>query len=124
MLSRFARHTARITGTLILGGFLGATLVRVAPGFGVDEAELDSRLSAQSIAALRQSQPGTQSLASFYWNYLARMAHGDLGISRSLQRPVAELVKERAPETAKSVALGLALGWLLGLSLAIAVLRS
>ena len=109
---------------MVLGGLLGATLIRIAPGFGVDEAELDSRLSSQSIAALRASQPGSESLASFYWKYLSRLAHGDLGISRSLQRPVAELLRERAPETAKSVALGFALGWSLGLSLAIAVVMS
>jgi peptide/nickel transport system permease protein len=124
VLSRLARHAGRIALTVFLGGLLGATLVRVAPGFGVDEAELDSRLSAQSITALRHSQADTENLASFYWNYLARVTHGDLGISRSLQRPVAELLKERAPETAKSVALGLLLGWLLGLSLAIAVVMS
>ena len=124
VLSRLARHAGRIALTLILGGLLGATLVRVAPGFGVDEAELDSRLSTQSIAALRASQPGSESLASFYWHYLSRLAHGDFGISRSLQRPVAELLRERTPETARSVALGLTLGWLLGLSLAIAVVMS
>lgn len=124
MLSRLARHAARIAGTLILGGFLGATLVRVAPGFGVDEAELDSRLSTQSIEAVRSSQPATENLAAFYFHYIARIVHGDFGISRSLQRPVAELLKERAPETAKSVALGLLLGWVLGLSLAIAIVIS
>jgi peptide/nickel transport system permease protein len=124
MLSRLARHAGRIGLTVLLGGLLGATLVRIAPGFGVEEAELDSRLSRQSIESLRQSQPGTQSLASFYWQYLARALHGDLGMSRSLQRPVSELLRERWAETAKSVALGLALGWLLGLSLAIAVVMS
>src|SRR5215472_5564906 len=109
MLSRFARHAARITGTLILGGLLGATLVRLAPGFGVDEAELDSRLSSQSIQALRQAQTNERNLASFYFHYLSQLLRGDLGTSRSLERPVAELLKERAPETAKSVAAGLAL---------------
>jgi len=40
-------------------------------------------------------------------------------MSRTLQRPVAQLLSERLPETLKSVALGLALGWLSGISLAI-----
>ena len=124
LLSRLVRHAGRIALTVVLGGLLGATLVRLAPGFGVDEAELDSRLSSQSIAALRASQSGSDSVASFYWNYLSRLAHGDLGISRSLQQPVAELLRERTPGTAKSVALGLLLGWLLGLSLAVAVVMS
>jgi peptide/nickel transport system permease protein len=123
LLTSLARHAGRIASTVVVGGLLGATLVRVAPGFGIDEAELDSRLSAQSIQALRQAQPG-QSLGAFYFQYLVRLLRGDLGTSRSLQRPVAELLKERAPETAKSVVLGLALGWMLGLSLAIAVVMS
>jgi hypothetical protein len=37
-LSRLARHAARIALTVVLGGLLGATLVRLAPGFGIDEA--------------------------------------------------------------------------------------
>jgi peptide/nickel transport system permease protein len=118
-----AKHAARIAITVVVGGLLGATLVRVAPGFGIDEAELDSRLSTQSLQALRQAQPN-QSLGSFYFHHLARLLRGDFGTSRSLQRPVAELLKERTPETAKSVALGLVLGWTLGLSLAIAVVMS
>lgn len=123
MLTSLARHMGRIAITVVVGGLLGATLVRVAPGFGIDEAELDSRLSAQSIQARREAQP-RQTLGAFYFQYLARLLRGDLGTSRSLQRPVAELLKERAPETAKSVALGLVLGWLLGLSLAIAGVMS
>jgi peptide/nickel transport system permease protein len=123
MRTSLARHAGRIAITVVVGGLLGATLVRVAPGFGIDEAELDSRLSAQSIQALRKAQPG-QSLGAFYFQYLARLLRGDLGTSRSLQRPVAELLKERAAETAKSVVLGLMLGWTLGLSLAIAVVMT
>ena len=46
-MNRFLRNSARPLSRLIaraaivviLGGFLGATLVRVAPGFGVDEEE-------------------------------------------------------------------------------------
>src|ERR1700751_2526795 len=124
MLSRLVRHAGRIVLAMLLGGLLGASLVRFAPGFGVDEAELDSRLSSRSIAALRQAQPGAQNLASFYGHYLSRALHGDLGMSRALERPVSELLRGRWPETAKSVVWGLALGWLLGLSLAIAVVMS
>src|SRR6266404_3081273 len=107
MLSRLGKHAGRVALTVVLGGLLGATLVRVAPGFGVDEAELDSRLSGPSIQALRQAQPAGQNLAAFYVQYLTRLLRGDLGRSRSLERPVVELLKERTLETAKSVALGL-----------------
>ena len=52
------------------------------------------------------------------------MLHGDLGDSRTLQRPVSQLVAERLPETLKSVALGLALGWSAGFLLAVAIVMS
>lgn len=123
MMRNLTKHAGRITLTVLIAGLLGATLVRFAPGFGVDENELDSRLSAQSMQALREAAVG-KSLGSFYLGYWSRLLHGDLGISRSLQRPVVELLKERTPETAVSVAWGLAVGWSLGLTLAIAVTMS
>lgn len=109
---------------LLLGGFFGATLVRLAPGFGVDEQELDSRLNRESIEALRQSRARDGSLGEYYFRYLTRLLRGDLGTSRSLQQPVRHLLAERFPETLRSVGLGLAFGWMLGLSLAIAAVIS
>jgi len=109
---------------MLLGGFLGATLVRLSPGFGVDEQELDSSLSHESIASLRQSNASDGHLGAFYFHYLNRLLHGDLGTSRTLQQPVRQLLAERFPETLESVGLGLALGWTLGLALAIATVMS
>src|SRR3974390_877004 len=42
--------------TVLLGGFLAATLARYAPGYGTDERLLDARLSHQSVEAIRQRQ--------------------------------------------------------------------
>lgn len=119
-----AKHAAKILLTVLLGGLLGATLVRVAPGFGVDEEELDPRLSAKSIESLRQAHAADTNLAVFYYRYLSRLVHGDFGTSETLQRPVSQLLAERFPETLKSVGLGLALGWSLGLPLAILVVMA
>jgi peptide/nickel transport system permease protein len=60
----------------------------------------------------------------FYLHYLTRLLRGDLGNSRTLQRPVRQLLAERFPETLKGVGLGLGLGWTLGLSLAVATVMS
>jgi peptide/nickel transport system permease protein len=117
-MGRVAKHAVRILLVLALGGFLGATLARMAPGYGVDEEELDSRLSEESIQALRQSHAAEESLPAFYAHYLGRAFHGDLGVSQTLHQPVRQLLAERFPETLKSVALGLALGWTSGLALA------
>jgi peptide/nickel transport system permease protein len=123
-LSALPKLAAKILITVLIGGFLGATLVRLAPGFGVDEDELDARLNARSIQALRQTHTSEANLFVFYFHYLNRLLHGDLGNSRTLQRPVSQLVAERLPETLKSVALGLVLGWSAGFLLAVAIVMS
>jgi peptide/nickel transport system permease protein len=104
---------------VFIGGFMGATLVRFAPGYGVTEQELDGRLSGDSLRALRHAHAPPRDLLSFYLRYGGRVLHGDLGYSNALHEPVRQLIAERFPETMKSVGFGLALGWTVGLSLAI-----
>lgn len=116
---RLIRHVAAIAATVLLGGLLGATLVRLAPGFGVDEQELDPRLREDTLQALRQSRAEDRQILHYYVRYLAGLSRGDLGVSRSLQRPVAELFAQRLPITFRSVALGLLAGWFLALALAL-----
>jgi len=115
---------ARVLIVLALGGFLAATLARLAPGFDADEEELDSRLNQESMQALRQSHALKGSLAEFYVGYLGRLLHGDLGTSQTLHQPVRQLLAERLPETLKSVGLGLLLGWTSGLALAMMAVMS
>jgi peptide/nickel transport system permease protein len=98
---------------LALGGTLiSATLVRFAPGNGASERELDPRWRAESVEALRQKQALHQGLPSFYFRYLSALAHGDLGESDSLKRPVSELLRQRLPVTGNSVVRGLSVAWL------------
>ncbi len=115
------RHLLALLLTALVGGLLGATLVRFAPGFGVDERELDTRLHEDSIQALRHSRSNERNLLRFYADYLAGAVHGNLGVSHSFARPVADLFAERLPVTLRTVALGLAGGWVLGLLLALPV---
>ena len=96
----------------------------LAPGLGVDEEELDSRLNSKSIEALRHARPQDRNFMTFYFQYLRRLAHGDLGVSRTLQQPVRQLIADRLPETLKSVGMGLALGWGLGLAFAVTVVMT
>jgi peptide/nickel transport system permease protein len=104
--------------TVLLGGLLAATLAHMAPGFGIDERELDGRRSEASLQELRQSRAAQGDILAFCQGYLAGLFHGDLGVSPSLQRPVRELLAERLPVTLRGVGLGLACGWFLALSLA------
>jgi len=118
-IRRGLRLFLRLALTLLLAGLLGASLVRYAPGFGVNEQELDSRLNNASVRALRDSHAGEKGILSFYLRYLARVARGDLGTSQSLGQPVLELLRERFPYTVRTVCGGLLAGWIFGLGLAL-----
>jgi len=112
--------------TLLLGAFFSAAMLRSAPGANVDEQQLDPRLNARSIQALRQSRVQEQNLIGFYFHYLNQALHGDLGTSHTLGQPVSSLIRDRAPVTARIVVLGLGLGWTLavGLSFTAALMRT
>jgi len=92
--------------TILLAAFLGAAMVRLAPGFGMDERQLDARLSDESRRAIQQENVGVVA-------YLDNLLHGELGRSISYGRPVRELLADRAGLTIHSVALGLAWAWTL-----------
>ncbi|HLZ93139.1 MAG TPA: ABC transporter permease [Candidatus Acidoferrum sp.] len=106
------RHLLMLVSLGLAGAFVSATLVRFAPGYGVEERELDPRWSAQSVEALRQQQALDGGLAAFYWHYLSGLASGDLGESESLKRPVRELLRRRLPVTGNSVVRGLGVAWM------------
>jgi peptide/nickel transport system permease protein len=116
---RIARHALAIVATVLLGGLLSATLVRLAPGFDTDEAELDPHLNSQSIQALRQTRLEQHNIFRFYLHSLERAAHGDLGTSISLGQPVSVLLRQRAPLTLRLVGIGLLLSWTVAMALAL-----
>jgi peptide/nickel transport system permease protein len=119
LLRRLLRLTARIAFTALLGGLLGATLIRFAPGFQFDERQLDPRFSQQRVESFQADRSGEQNVLRFYAGYLSGVLRGNLGESRTFRRPVTSLFFERIPVTMQSIALGLALAWSAGLALAI-----
>jgi peptide/nickel transport system permease protein len=123
-MRKLAWRLLAIAATALLGGFLSATMVRLAPGFDVDERQLDARLSAESVQALRTERAADRNIAGFYGTYLKNALRGDLGESRTLQRPVRELLAERLPVTFRLAGLGLGLGWAMALSLAVVAAMS
>jgi len=116
---KIAGHGLALVATLLLGGFFSATLVRLAPGFDADERELDPHLNAQSVQALRDARHQDRDVLKFYFSYMNRAAHGDLGISLALGQPVRTLLRDRAPLTLRLLTMGLGLAWLLTLTLAL-----
>jgi len=116
---RIARHGVAIVAIVLLGGLLSAALVRLAPGFDVDEEQLDPHLNAESVRALRETRLQERNVFAFYIHSLQRAVHGDLGTSLSLGQPVTTLLRERAPLTLKLVTIGLLFSWAVAMAMAL-----
>jgi peptide/nickel transport system permease protein len=117
--SKIAGHALAVVAIIVLGGFLSATLVRLAPGFDADERQLDPHLNAASVQALQAARQQDHNVWRFYFRYMNRAVHGDLGTSLALGQPVRTLLRDRAPLTLRLLTVGLALAWVAALSLAL-----
>jgi len=117
-----ASRAALLLTILIAGGLLAATLVRVAPGFGMDERLLDARLNNDSRTAIERQLSQGSDIVAYYGEYLRRLWRGDLGDSISLGRPVRELLSERCGVSLRSGLAGMGLAWATAL-LAVVVLE-
>jgi peptide/nickel transport system permease protein len=118
VLRSIARHLIRLTITVLVAGLLGATAVRWAPAFGVDESEIDPRFNRESIDAIRTERSARTGIVQFYAAYLRNVAHGDLGFSPSMNRPVVDLLRDRLPVSLRNLAIGTGLGITLGMAAA------
>ena len=119
MRARITGHALAMVATVLLGGLLSATLVRLAPGFDADERQLDPHLSTESVHVLNEARREQHNIFSFYLSYMNRAAHGDLGTSLALGQPVRTLLRDRAPLTFRLLVFGLILGWMAALTLAL-----
>ncbi|MFZ0774089.1 MAG: ABC transporter permease subunit [Candidatus Sulfotelmatobacter sp.] len=117
--AKIAGHALALVATVLLGGLFSATLVRLAPGFDADEQQLDPHLNRESVQALHEARRQDRNIFHFYFSYMSRAAHGDLGTSLALGQPVRTLLRERAPLTLRLLAVGLGLAWAAALTLAL-----
>ena len=115
----FLRTLARVVLVVLLGGLMAHTLIVFAPGYSADERELDPGLTAATREAMLKEKSKDSSLFSSYAHFLGGLSRGDFGNSRSLGRPVRELLIDRLPTTLAMIGKAVVLGWLLGLSLAL-----
>jgi peptide/nickel transport system permease protein len=122
-LLKLGRSVLRLAALAVLGALLCATMVRFAPGYGMDERELDSRYSQASKDAIRGENRLNNGLLSYYGSYLKGLARGDFGVSVFLQRPVGELLRERASLTARAVLFGLLTAWIAATALSLLSVR-
>jgi peptide/nickel transport system permease protein len=95
----------------MIGGLAGTTLIRLAPGFGLEEQVMDPRRSAESVRAIERRHEGERNPLVFYVRFWFGLMRGDAGESTVYRQPVRRLISERADTTVRSVLLGLTLGW-------------
>jgi ABC-type dipeptide/oligopeptide/nickel transport system permease component len=110
-ISKILARAGQAVLLLLLAGFLGSVLIRLAPGAEVSEQELDPRLSNQTIEALRRARAADGNAAVFYFRFMSGLLRADAGESNLFSQPVAQLVRERLPITARSVGTGLIAAW-------------
>ncbi|HVN04674.1 MAG TPA: ABC transporter permease [Bryobacteraceae bacterium] len=116
---RLARAAFSLAVTVVVGGILTAALVRLSPGYGVDEHELDPTRDVAALRAREAASVARSNFFSFAMRHTAAMFRGDFGTSQNWNRPVAELLRERWPVTAQLMAVGLLGGWALALAFAL-----
>ncbi len=121
MFKKCLRRSGEFILTLAVAGLFGCLLLRYAPGFDVDERELDQRYSSSTLTLIQNARSGEQNIVQFYGHYLLSAVHGDLGASRAYNRPVSELIAARLPITLKLISSGLLMAWTTGISLALVV---
>src|SRR5689334_14286331 len=112
--------TGRAMVILLISGLAGATLVRIAPGFGIEEQSMDPRLSPRSLEVLERDHRGERNPIEFYARFLAGLFQGRGLKSILYGQPAGQLIRDRFPTTVRSVSIGLVSGWIAALLLAIA----
>lgn len=89
-------------------------LIHVAPGRPCTE-NLDPRVCDQLRIQFGLDKP----LIVQYWRWVVELAHGNLGVSYSLHRPVSDALRETIPFTLQLAGAALLLDFLLGLALGV-----
>jgi peptide/nickel transport system permease protein len=95
---RVLSRLVQLVPTLFLITVAAFVLVRLLPG-DPTAAFLGERASDADIARINAQLGLDQPIIVQFWLFLVRLAHGDLGVSITLKRPVLALVAERLPTT-------------------------
>ena len=100
-------------GLLVLAGVSALTfaLAELAPGSVFDEARLDPRISAETVAAMRDRYGLDRSLPDKYFHWLQSIPRGELGFSVAYDSPVGPLLWPRARNTLLLTIPATALAW-------------
>ncbi len=115
-LARRAGHGA----LLLLGvSVLSFVLFELAPGDFFAELALNPRISADTVAALREQYGLDRPLVERYLSWVGSTLRGEMGYSLAYMSPVGPLVWHRAWRTLALTGTATALAWLLAIPLGV-----
>jgi ABC-type dipeptide/oligopeptide/nickel transport system permease component len=106
-----ARWTLRSAVMLLAAVVASALLAGLSPGTGVDERELDARLTSESVHDIRADHLRERSPLLTVRDVLRDATRGSLGTSALYQIKISELLKARAALSAQYFVGGLLLAW-------------
>lgn len=114
-----------LTSVLVLFGIsvLVFSIIHLVPGDAVSAILGRQKVSAETVAQLREQLGLNDPIPVQYWRYLSKALHGDLGKSIRNYVPVSEAIAEQLPSTialaGAALMLALSIGFILGLIAAI-----
>ena len=123
MFTFFLKKLATLIPTVIGITLVAFGLIRLIPGDPIEVMMGERRLDPEAHAALVHRMGLDQPLPVQYWDYISKLAHGDLGQSLVSREPVSKEFAVLFPATVElalsalliAVTLGLLLGMLAGL---------
>ena len=123
MFTFFLKRLATLIPTVIGITLVAFGLIRLIPGDPIEVMMGERRLDPEAHAALVHRMGLDQPLPVQYWDYVSKLAHGDLGQSLVSREPVSKEFAVLFPATVElalsalliAVTLGLLLGMLAGL---------
>ena len=123
MFAFFLKRLATLIPTVIGITLVAFGLIRLIPGDPIEVMMGERRLDPEAHAALVHRMGLDQPLPVQYWDYISKLAHGDLGQSLVSREPVSKEFAVLFPATVElalsalliAVSLGLLLGMMAGL---------
>ncbi|MBZ5523361.1 MAG: ABC transporter permease subunit [Acidobacteriia bacterium] len=106
-----ARWALRCVAILLAAIVVSALLAASSPGVGVEDRELDPRLSSESVQKLRADHARDQSPFLMVRTVLKDAVHGELGTSSLYHVKISRLLQTRAVLSAQYLAGGLLIAW-------------
>jgi peptide/nickel transport system permease protein len=122
-MTAVARRIGSSVVTLFAVSVFTFALLELAPGDFFTELQTDTRVSTQTVDALRDQYGLTQSPVVRYCRWLQSFVAGDLGFSLAHRAPVSSVIWERAGNTLLLTVPAMLLTWALAMPLGVWIAR-